>query len=521
MKKLWFGLLATLLLTIFVAPAFAWDFSMTGEFEWRFRYFGRANGYQDLFGDMRLQENPIGFPAGTGPIGFAGPNFYRGYNGNTAAPMATGYWGNQVRIVRGGFSYADSDAFAHDQRMTFLPEIRINNAVRLRGVFDLASIRQKYNHRDYGPMGRWTDGIRTGQAQTRSHRDDTKFQPVARFSSIALGYSATGTRDFAWGPGAALALNTRNDSLLFVFPYGPFRIIPQVWLANGVDGYGLIAPYTAGGGPAANSVVNYDGGTHYPVWWSVVMTYDNGPMSAGWGFLQRTWHLGRANMAGSLNGSGIDGLAGGIIPGYQQNPLAAVPGNIYRFSGLDQALVVYTVWLKYNNGHFFANMEYDWFTADHTFVPTPTSQIGPPFGGISGAPPLYLEGSLAFLEAGALCGPAKLGLMFAWSGGSALNNGNITKSYTGIAINNQPTDPYNYLLFHTYGGGNNGPWQSGLAFMSDENGQMVDAWALAARLDYAVAANLNIWGWKDGPVEEKKTAYWPVRGIGMAIPPRA
>ncbi len=36
--------------------------------------------------------------------------------------------------------------------------------------------------------------------------------------------------------------------------------------------------------------------------------------------------------------------------------------------------------------------------------------------------------------------------------------------------------------------------ESGIAFTNDENGQMADAWRLAARLDYAVAANLNIWG---------------------------
>ena len=76
----------------------------------------------------------------------------------------------------------------------------------------------------------------------------------------------------------------------------------------------------------------------------------------------------------------------------------------------------------------------------------------------------------------------------------ALNNGNPTKSYNGIAINNQATDAYNYLLFHTYGGGNDAPWNAGLYFTNDENGQMSDAYALAARLDFAVAANLNIWG---------------------------
>ncbi len=105
-----------------------------------------------------------------------------------------------------------------------------------------------------------------------------------------------------------------------------------------------------------------------------------------------------------------------------------------------------------------------------------------------------MEASMAFAEIGALCGPAKLSGMFAWSGGPALNNGNPTKNYTGISINNQATDPYNFLMFHTYGGGNDAPWNAGIAFTNDENGQMADAYALAVRLDYAVAANLNIWG---------------------------
>jgi hypothetical protein len=59
MKKLWLGILATLLLAVFVAPAFAWEFNMRGQFEWRFRYIGRANGYQDLFGDMRFQDSDL------------------------------------------------------------------------------------------------------------------------------------------------------------------------------------------------------------------------------------------------------------------------------------------------------------------------------------------------------------------------------------------------------------------------------------------------------------------------------
>ena len=75
-----------------------------------------------------------------------------------------------------------------------------------------------------------------------------------------------------------------------------------------------------------------------------------------------------------------------------------------------------------------------------------------------------------------------------------LNNNNPTKNYTGNAINNTVTNNYNYLLFHNYGGGNDAPWNSLVNFTQDEVGQIDHTVALAARLDYAVAANLNIWG---------------------------
>ncbi len=489
MKKLWLGILATLLLTVFVAPAFAWDFTMSGQFEWRYRYLGRANGYQDLFGDMRLQDNPLlAFPAGTGPIGFAGPNFWRGYNGPSGGPMATGSWGSQVQIVRAGFAFADADASEYDQRMTFLPEIRINNAIRLRGNVDLAGIRQKYNHRDLqtnGPMDRWY------QDRMSQNAFDTAMIPSVNqwhlTAQMPWGLLSAGARDFPWGPGAVLGYNTRNDSLLFVLPYGPFRIIPQFWLANNPDGFGAFLPYSGSGqtGPAPNSVTNMDNGEHFPVWWSVVMTYTNGPLDVGGGFLQRTLHSNNANLVGE----GVPGA--GFRPVYY-TPLALTPDVLYGYGGMDQAILAFTTYLKYNNGRFFANLEYWWGNIDTYFLGY--GQSLRPGSTANGAPQLYTEASMAFAELGAMCGPAKLTGMFAWSGGPALNNGNPTKAYNGIAINNQATDPYNYLLFHTYGGGNDAPWNSGVAFTNDENGQMADAWALAARLDYAVAANLNVWG---------------------------
>ena len=56
MKKLWLGILATLLVVVFVAPAFAWEYSMTGEFQWRQQYISRM-GNNDIFGDATVQDN--------------------------------------------------------------------------------------------------------------------------------------------------------------------------------------------------------------------------------------------------------------------------------------------------------------------------------------------------------------------------------------------------------------------------------------------------------------------------------
>jgi hypothetical protein len=81
--------------------------------------------------------------------------------------------------------------------------------------------------------------------------------------------------------------------------------------------------------------------------------------------------------------------------------------------------------------------------------------------------------------------------MYAQASGPVLNNNNPTKIYFPFAINYQAMRPYQFLMFETYAGGNdafNG------VLVSDDHGMMSDAYAFAARLDYAVASNLNIWG---------------------------
>ncbi len=56
MKKLALFLVVLGLVFGSVGFSYAWEFSMTGEFEWRYRYWGRIGGYDDLFGNMNAQK---------------------------------------------------------------------------------------------------------------------------------------------------------------------------------------------------------------------------------------------------------------------------------------------------------------------------------------------------------------------------------------------------------------------------------------------------------------------------------
>ena len=167
------------------------------------------------------------------------------------------------------------------------------------------------------------------------------------------------------------------------------------------------------------------------------------------------------------------------------------PPAVGEVVATDTSLNFWLVYLKYNNGRFFANAEYSWANID-TYK---TLNGGPPAANAIPPFPSYSEYQHAFAEAGLMCGPAKTTFVWAWAPGQNLANttptGTQTTKSTPYPINYQATDPYNTLMFHTFGGGNN---QFSWLFGADGTGLMADAWALAARVDYAVASNLNVWG---------------------------
>jgi len=480
MKKFLTFLLAGLLIVAMTAPVFAWEFSMKGEYEIRLRYFGRL-GSHDLFGYAPTQEGYITDTLGTGQgtaaapdwVGFAGPSIY----GRGAVASATADQGG-VTITRGGFSRFGSDAFYSDSRLTFYPSIRVNPAITIHGVYTVGGFRNKYNLPggfSVSPFERYY------MSQSSMNAYDTaaigSWEQFRATIQTPMAIFSVGVKDFPFGVGATYANNTRSETFLTVVPYGPFRMLHGWWLARGAaESYATVP----------------DGDIKHSFFQGMLFTYDAGDLSAGAGVIYRTTHLKRgASFTGALAGTWPQaGTGAALLPWTLAVPAATLPAS----NGSDIELIQPAAFMKYFNGRFFLNAEYAWFNVNiHRLGAFPGGAGAAPANAVNAAP-TYQEGYHAVVETGAVCGPTKLSLVYALASGRDLASGNITKVYAPMQINYQFMEPYEFLMFNTYGGGNDSPWTApGLAFTVDEHGQMADAFAYAARLDYAVAANLNVW----------------------------
>jgi len=376
--------LVVIALLVLAGPALAWEFEMKGEWENRLRYFSRI-GKNDLFGIASLQEGPTadagfvgtvpGAGVGAAYVGFAGPSTWgRGAvlstNMDNAAPP--------YQITRGGFSTWGSDAAIHDQKMTLVPTIKVNNAIRVHGVYTVGGYRNKYNATSAGltngvgipPFERWYMHDSSPNAAYNTAAIGSWEQIRATFHTPWATFSI-GVKDFPLGVGTNTAYSTRANAFLAVVPYGPFRFLGAVWLTDGgIESYAM--------SPDASNGFNQ-------LFQGYFVTYRNGPLEIGAGPI---WALRHFNI-----GAG---------------PVAGLPGTS---TIADLVLLQKQVYFKYFNGRFFCNAEYMWNNIDA--YPALLGNAVAVAANNSGATQTYTEFYNWFVETGVVVGPSKISLVWA------------------------------------------------------------------------------------------------------------
>ncbi len=159
------------------------------------------------------------------------------------------------------------------------------------------------------------------------------------------------------------------------------------------------------------------------------------------------------------------------------------------------------VFVKYCADRFFLNTEADWYYETVKLQPNMNGNLAPAFlpivvqGALTSNPSLfrksYVEHWRGMVEGGAILGPAKLSLIWAWIPGTDRRHGIVIDRqdlrYDDLLTNSGLFRPYSMILVNGYGTGNNS------VSMITNGGYLTDANALGGRLDYAIAANLNIY----------------------------
>ncbi len=120
-----------------VTHAFAWEFKMKGECEWRFRYWGRT-GQNDIFGTMNGNPANLGVNhLATWPARETQPEV------NSWNKPTDGF--TNFGVMAGEHNFG-SDLSSTEIRCTLYPTIKVNKAIKIAAGMNLTS------------LGIWSDG---------------------------------------------------------------------------------------------------------------------------------------------------------------------------------------------------------------------------------------------------------------------------------------------------------------------------------------------------------------------------
>jgi hypothetical protein len=427
-------------LGIMQEPAFGWEFSVAGSSTFISSRYSQG-GSAGFFG-------PYDVDNGAGTAGnFAPANAWLG-------PQA----GNMVSGSVGSNSSFSTSLF---------PAIRINPAISLQGVYRIGNSQTEMF-----------------PGATVSFASGEWLQWWATINT-PVGLVAYGKRPFTFGCGLQFDSGNRTqENLALVSYYGPLT------LGLGVYQWRPIAEYRDLGelywNPSDNNGINT--GDIYGFF-----NYEAGPLEIGAMGLSYSYHSGPER--GTTTASRI----------------ALAPLDVSSSEG--------SIYMKYNNGRFFLNAEADWIyrtarwqkSQAGTFLTADGVALAEFTEGSDVFRPQYTESWRYMLELGTICGPTKLSLLAAYVPGPDRRHGVLIDRQPVLGDLYRPNTiyfsrdhgnsgvfrPYSLLLSADYGSGlgaTSAAPTSGPLITRGGDGYIVDAVVYAARLDYAIAANLNFFG---------------------------
>lgn len=433
--------------------AHAWEFSMEGQFNYVYEQYDQlgSNGFFGKYNVDRSTGSTL-IPAGD----------YSNYNG---------WFGFQVKDLVSG-----SNAGRHWQTLELYPEFRINKAVRFRGKYRLGNYGDPYAS-DYITNTRPGIDVATSDGQW------TQWWVTAQ---TPMGIIVVGKRSQLFGIGIQTdgVANSTTEGVALIAPYGPFRISfafrpfwpqppnPQISARKVGDNPNF---RSAQGTPYYN-IFDMSGVKNFVV--RYFTTYQAGPVDAGVFLSWQGWHAGPE--ARSAYYTSFQGAA----PSFG-------PESSARFNAYDLNLYQGMLYFKYNDGRFFLNAEAAyWYEASN--VSPSLEEPVPGVTSLQGKGRQFMVSSWRrMIEFGMLAGPAKASFLYAYLPGPDRRNGYVYDDQSYIHGSGQGNfsvfRPYSYLMGYVYGSGVN-------AYDTGRNGYFNSAEVLATRIDYSLAANLNIFG---------------------------
>jgi hypothetical protein len=428
--------------------SYGWEFSLKGTFTWKYDNFSQM-GPRGLFGAYDRDNS------GPGPGGYGG-------SPGSAASM-NGWLGYQIGQISSGSDLALATTY-----MRLYPEFKINRALRVRGSYRIGQWATPDAPTSRGDLVRSEYADATAPGLQRSFSAGY-WETLWVSAQIPWGIVALGKRPAPFG--TALMFdgydNAEYGGLLVLVPFGPIRV------------GGLVSPFFLGL-PVYFTRADKNGIRQVDV--GGLITYDAGPLT--FGLAGRYWRYRIGPEAATFQGS--DGAQ-------PTGRIGVVPTNTAITDG--------TVYIKYFNGRVFFNAEAGWgyeITKRQKWLAQVPGLYLPDGSGRSRFASNYIEHWRFMIETGGLAGPAKLAILWSWVPGPDRRHGIRIEKQEDLRIaqlsNVSLFRPYSLLLSYNYAAGND-------SFARDSrNGYMTDANVYGARVDYAVAANVNLFAtffWAD------------------------